>query len=112
MTEAEEIIILEKNLGDMKYRYNRVLEENNTIRKELDLFKKIAKKETKGWYLGYLQNSLTMIERQYEQLQNNFRTLNTRYAQEMAKRQYIFPSNPSMTPKVEDHFDHREYEQT
>lgn len=90
MTEAEQIVVLKKKLEDQDIRYYRIFDENKSIRDELRVIKMMAERNSKGWYLEYLQKSLSLIERQYEDLQDNFHKLNAKYNNEMKKRQYIF----------------------
>jgi len=104
MTEAEEIISLKKKLEDQRIQYYRVFDELNTL-------KRTAARNSRGWYLEYTQSALMTIERQYAQLQEDYHALNAKHNHEMAKRQYVFPNNPSKNSKVEDHFDHIESEQ-
>jgi len=112
MTEAQEIIVLKKKLEDSRVQYYRIFDENRKNKEELNSIKRMAERSSKNWYMEYLQSALATIERQYEQLQDDFHALNAKHNHEMAKRQYIFPNNPSKNSKAEDHFDHTEIEQT
>jgi len=112
MTEAQEIIVLKKKLEDQRVQYYRIFDENRKIKEELNSIKRMAERNSKGWYLEYLQSALSTIERQYEDIQENFHALNTKHNHEMAKRQYIFPNSHGTTSTASDHFDHREFGQT
>jgi len=111
MTEAQEIIILKKKLEDKTVQYYRVFDENRGMKAELNEIKRMAERNSRGWYTEYLQSSLADIERQYEDLQENFHKLSAKHAHEMSKRQYIFPNNASKSSTVEVHYDHTESEQ-
>lgn len=112
MTEAQEIIVLKKKLEDSRIQYYRVFDENRKNKEELNSIKRTAERNSRGWYTEYLQSALATIERQYEQLQEDFHTLNAKHNHEMAKRQYIFPNNASKSSTAEVHFDHKGSEQT
>lgn len=112
MTEAQEIIILKKKLEDSRIQYYRVFDENRKNKEELNSIKRMAERNSRGWYTEYLQSALATIERQYEQLQEDFHALNAKHNHEMAKRQYIFPNSHVTTSKAGDHFDHTGSEQT
>ena len=112
MTEAQEVILLKKKLEDSQTQYRRIFDENRKNEEELNSIKRMAERNSRGWYMEYLQSSLTDIERQYHQLQEDFHALNTKYNHEMAKKQYIFPNNASKNSTAEVPYDHIESEQT
>jgi len=111
MTEAQEIVFLKKKLEDQRIQYYRVFDELKRVKEELSSIKRMASGSPKNWYTSYLQKALSGIERQYEDLQENFHQLSAKYSHEMAKRQYIFPNSHVTTSKAEDPYDHTEFEQ-
>ena len=111
MNKDQQILSLQKKLGAQAAHHHQMVCDNAKIREELNLIKRAAQRNAKGWYLEYLQKALASTERQYDDLQERFHKLSAKYSHEMAKRQYVWTSNPQRISKAEDHFDHTESEQ-
>lgn len=80
-------------LEDKQLSYYRLQDEHRRTKAELNHLKHLVKGNPQNWYTLYLQEALSTIERQYEQLQEDFHALNTKFNKEMEKRQYIFPKS-------------------
>lgn len=111
MNKDQQILSLQKKLGAQAAYQHQMVCDNAKIREELNLIKRAAQRNAKGWYLEYLQKALASTERQYDELQEKFHKLSAKYSHEMAKRQYVWTSIPQKTSKVEDLFDRTESEQ-
>jgi len=112
MTEAEEIVFLKEKMERDRIQYYRVVDQLKNAREEVRMIKEATLASSKSKYVEYLQLALSMTERQYEELLDKFEKLNNKLNHEMAKRQYIFPSNRhGKIPTVEVRVDQKEYEQ-
>jgi len=110
MPESKEVAALKKQLKYDQSRSNRLLHELKVVREELNAIKRAGSSNSKGWYTSYIQHSLMTTELQYSELLDNYEKLNNKYNSEMAKRQYIYPNNPSKIPTDEAQIDHKEVE--
>jgi len=90
MNKDQQILSLQKKLGAQAAHQHQMVCDNAKIREELNLIKRAAQKNTKGWYVEYLQKALASTERQYDDLQENFKKLTAKHSSEMEKRQYVF----------------------
>lgn len=90
MDKDQQILSLQKKLNAQAAYQHQMICDNAKIREELNLIKRAAQKNAKGWYLEYLQKALASIEEQYDDLQENFKKLNAKHNSEMSKRQYVF----------------------